>query len=136
MKLNVTDPKRAIIVVHSEVGISYPLKSELFTIRRIGDRAEITLPPPRTNVSLKDIEFYDKESGKWLMFEQAWTAEDDTQIIRDAKADVEERAVLLLAEYRDQYELVAESLVKAIASGLGCDQVEVTFERRPEDHDL
>lgn len=125
--LNVDGSKKAILVVHSEITVSYCLQDERFQVSRVGDKAIISLPPPTTDINLRDIAFYDKQPGRWLAFEKPWTPKDDTEIIRDAKNDAEERAKQVAVDYRAQYELVARSLLNSIAVGLGCKDAEIQF---------
>ena len=129
--LNTTDPKKAILIVHSEINISYSLRDPRFGITRTGAHAVIDLPPAKADTNMKEIVFYDKKPGKWLTIEQPWTPEDDNQIIADARNDAQTRAQAGLEDFRTQYELVAQALLTAIARGLGCDSVEVHFLSNP-----
>jgi hypothetical protein len=104
-----------------------------------GRYANLTLPPCRANVLMRDLSFYDEQRSKllpWLLpdlingfLPTGLSEADKNQLIASARDHAQTQGLLLLERYRRDIENSAAQTLTPILKSLGAREIRIEFAR-------
>ncbi len=126
------------LIFEFELDFRYDLQSNDFEIEQTDlNEYSLKMPPCLYNVHIRDIHFYDESGAKllpWLLpdllnraFGPGFNEEDKNNLKEEAKTQASEVAKKFVDNMKAEVQTSAEQTLTAIATGLGANNVNISF---------
>jgi hypothetical protein len=128
------------MIFQFEINFWYDLKSRDFQVKDAGEgKFMITMPQCLYNIGIKDLSFYDEQSGKfldWLLppligkaLSKGFSEEDKNKLKDEALKQASSMADQLIKRLSSEIEKSAQQTMEMLAKSFGAESVSLDFSR-------
>ncbi len=133
----VLSTKKMAIIIEYGVDFKYDLRDPAFDARQQSENNyQLTMPPCRYDIYVRDIRFYDEQTARVLPFllgnigsaiGGGFSEEEKNQLLEEARTQAKQQAEELVKGFEAEVQGSARRTMESLALSFGAEKVDVQF---------